>query len=345
MSNQQKQQTVYRLPKQVGYRSIQTHTEPIPEPTKHEVLIKIKALSLNYRDFAIANGTYPFPVKPDVVPLSDCAGEIIDAGSAVDTVRKGDKVVVSFDPTNQYGPQKNWHHGHGGPIDGFLREYAVVPATAVVKIPEESKLGWPQLASLVCTGVTTWNALFGPVSVKPGQVVLVQGTGGVSMTALILCKAFGCSVIVTSSSDDKLQFVQEKYGADHVINYRTTPAWGKEALKLTNGEGVDAIIENGGAGTIEQSLEALKMGGLIAIIGFLAKPDVMPDVALGALSKGAIVRGITVGAKQYLEELVTFVCARGLEIPVDKVFRFDQVQEAYAHLESGSHVGKVCIEL
>ncbi|KAJ9126217.1 hypothetical protein QFC24_001940 [Naganishia onofrii] len=290
MSNDHAQQTVYRLAKQDSYKSIQPHTEPIPTPTKHEVLIKIKALSLNYRDYAIANGTYPFPVKPDVVPLSDCSGEIIDVGSAVNTVQKGDKVVVSFDPTNQYGPQRDWKHGHGGPVDGFLREYAVVPATAVVKIPDESTLGWPQLASLVCTGVTTWNALFGPVAVKPGQVVLVQGTGGVSMTALILLKAFGCTVIVTSSSDDKLQFVKEKYGADHVINYRTTPAWGNAAVKLTpGGQGVDAVIDNGGAGTIEQSLEAIKMGGLVAIIGFLAKPDEMPDVAALTLAKGAIV--------------------------------------------------------
>lgn len=171
----QKQQTVYRLAKQDSYKSVQPHKEAIPEPTKHEVLIKVKALALNYRDFAIANGTYPFPVKPDVVPMSDCAAEVIAVGDAVTTVCKGDKVVIAFDPTNQFGPQRDWNHGHGGPVDGFLREYAVVPATAVVKIPEESKLGWSQLASLVCTGVTTWNALFGPVSVKPGQVVLVQG--------------------------------------------------------------------------------------------------------------------------------------------------------------------------
>jgi NADPH:quinone reductase-like Zn-dependent oxidoreductase len=165
------------------------------------------------------------------------------------------------------------------------------------------------------------------------------------MTALILLKAFGCTVIVTSSSDEKLRLVQEKYGADHVINYRTTPAWGTEARKLTHGQGVDVVIDNGGAGTIEQSLEAVKMGGMISIIGILAAPEKMPDVALGILGKGAIVRGITVGAKQYLEELVTFVCARGLEIPVDKVFGFDQVHEAYAYLASGAHIGKVCIEL
>lgn len=165
------------------------------------------------------------------------------------------------------------------------------------------------------------------------------------MTALILLKAFGCTVIVTSSSDAKLKLVQQQYAADHVINYRTTPAWGAEARKLTHGQGVDVVIDNGGAGTIEQSLEALKMGGMISIIGILAAPEKMPDVALGILGKGAIVRGITVGAKQYLEELVTFVCARGLEIPVDRVFEFDEVHEAYGYLASGAHIGKVCIEL
>jgi NADPH:quinone reductase-like Zn-dependent oxidoreductase len=165
------------------------------------------------------------------------------------------------------------------------------------------------------------------------------------MTALILLKAFGCTVIVTSSSDAKLQLVRDRYGADHTINYRTTPTWGAEARKITGGRGVDAVLDNGGAGTIEQSIEAIRMGGLIAVIGFLAKPETMPDVAGLALGKGAIVRGITVGAKEYLEELVTFVCARGLEIPVDKVFKFDEVLDAYAYLSSGAHVGKVCIEM
>lgn len=165
------------------------------------------------------------------------------------------------------------------------------------------------------------------------------------MTALVFAKAFGCTVIVTSSSDEKLKFVKDNFGADFGINYRTTPDWASEARRLTGGQGVDLVIENGGAGTIQQSLESIRMGGLITIIGFLSKPDEMPDVASLILAKGAIVRGIQVGAKQYLEELVQFVSARNLVIPISCTFPFDQVHEAFEYLTGGSHVGKVCIEL
>ena len=168
------------------------------------------------------------------------------------------------------------------------------------------------------------------------------------MTVLILAKAFGCTVIVTSSSDAKLALVQSKYGADHTINYKTTPLWGRAAAALTrDGAGVDVVIENGGSETIAQSFEAVKMGGLIAVIGFLsaAKQEEMPDVASLVLAKGAIVRGITVGSKQFLEELVQFMTERDLKVPVDRVFKFDEVEEAFEYLKSGSHVGKVCIEI
>jgi NADPH:quinone reductase-like Zn-dependent oxidoreductase len=176
---------------------------------------------------------------------------------------------------------------------------------------------------------------------------MVAGTGGVSMTTLILAKAAGLTVIVTSSSDDKLKVAREKYGADHTINYKKTPSWGAEAIKLNNGQGVDMVIENGGSGTIKESLEAIKMGGKIAVIGFLSTADQkdMPDVAALALSKGAIVRGITVGSKALLEELVQFVASRKLAPPIDKVFKFDQAIDAYHYLSKGGHIGKVCIEM
>lgn len=165
------------------------------------------------------------------------------------------------------------------------------------------------------------------------------------MSVLILAKAFGCNVIVTSSSDEKLE-VAKRYGADQTINYKTDSKWGEKAKEMTGGVGVDFVIENGGAGTIEQSLAALRMGGEIAVVGFLAKPsDELPDVAGGALAKGAIVRGINTGSKQFLEELVVFASARTLRIPIDKTFGLEDVLEAYEYLESAAHVGKVCIEL
>lgn len=166
------------------------------------------------------------------------------------------------------------------------------------------------------------------------------------MTTLILAKAAGCTVIVTSSSDEKLKKAIE-YGADHTINYKKTPSWGAEAVRLNNGTGVDMVIENGGSGTIKESLETIKMGGKIAVIGFLstAEQKDMPDVAALALGKGAIVRGITVGSKALLEELVQFVASRKLSPPVDKVFKFDDAIDAYRYLAKGGHIGKVCIEM
>lgn len=249
--------------------------------------------------------------------------------------------------TNLYGPQQDWNHGLGGPIDGALREYLPVPASAVVKIPKTTKLSWGQLAGLVCTGTTAWNALYGNNPLKPGQTVLFLGTGGVSMTGLMLAKAAGANTIITSSSDDKAKMAVDKYGADHTINYKTTPKWEEEVNRITNGHGADIVIENGGAGTIGQSLACVARGGIVAVIGFLAQPKEMPDVASLVLGSGAIVRGINVGAKQLTEDLVTFVTSKGLQMPVEKTFGFsrEQILEAYKYLESGSHIGKICIEV
>jgi NADPH:quinone reductase-like Zn-dependent oxidoreductase len=220
------QQKVFRLPsKGAGYEVIEEKSEPIPKAAPHEVLIKIYATTLNYRDLVIANGQYPFPAKDQVIPLSDGAGTIEDVGADVEGLQKGDWVIANFDITNLYGPQQDWDHGLGGPIDGMLREYATIPASAIVKIPKTTKLSWSQLAGLVCTGTTAWNSLYGNNPLKPGQTVLFQGTGGVSMTGLMLAKAAGAITIITSSSDDKLKMAKSKYGVDHTINYKTTPEW------------------------------------------------------------------------------------------------------------------------
>lgn len=176
-----------------------------------------------------------------------------------------------------------------------------------------------------------------------------SGTGGVSITGLILAKAAGATTIITSSSDEKLDFVKSKFDADYCINYRTTPSWATEVQKITDGHGVDFVLENGGSGTIKQSIEAIAFGGIISVIGFLsqASQEDMPDVALLALSKGCVVRGITVGSRQLLEELVRFVDKAGLRLPVEKEFGFSQseVIEAYKYLSNGQHIGKVCIKI
>ncbi|RAK81720.1 zinc-dependent alcohol dehydrogenase family protein [Aspergillus fijiensis CBS 313.89] len=323
--------------------------ESVPEPTKYEVLVKVHGVSLNYRDIGVATSLYPFPVKDNVVPCSDTAGVVVKVGEGVKNVTVGDHVIGTFDITNLFGPQLNWENGQGGPIDGVLREYVCIPAASAVQVPKESALSFCEWSTLVCTGVTAWNALYGNIPLRPGQTVLFQGTGGVSITGLILAKAAGARTIITSSSDEKLKRVQADYGVDDVVNYKTHPEWSKEVLRLTQGQGVDYIFENGGSGTIGESLNAVKMGGNISVIGFLSQADQakMPDVAALALSKGAVVRGITVGSTQLLQEVTRFVATRGLRLPVDKVFDFNEkaVVEAYKYAASGAQIGKVCIKV
>ncbi|KAF2144777.1 uncharacterized protein K452DRAFT_349778 [Aplosporella prunicola CBS 121167] len=333
-----------------SYHDLQCIQEEIPTISNREVLIRVRAVALNYRDIIIAKSKYPFPVKDNLVPCSDAAGEIVEVGSSVTkALAKGDTVIGTFDPTNLYGPQQTVVHALGGPVDGVLRQYIVLPAEAVVKVPATSSVSLAQWACLVGPGLTAWNALYGNNPLKPGQTVLFQGTGGVSMIGLVLAKAAGATTIVTSSSDDKLHHVKATYGADHLINYKTTPNWAAEALKITHGRGVDHVFDNGGAGTIKQSIEAITMGGHVAAIGFLAgiPQDEMPDVTMLAMGKAAIVRGILVGSTQMLEDLVRFVGERGLCLPVEKVFAFEreEVLKAYEYLESAQHVGKVCIDV
>ena len=295
----------------------------------------------------IANGGYPFPVAENFVPLSDAAGTIAEVGDGVTSLQKGDWAIANFDITNLHGPQADWEHGLGGPIDGVLREYVAIPETAIIKIPKTTKLSWGHLASLVCTGITAWNALYGNLPLKPGQTVLAIGTGGVSMTAMIFAKAAGAKTIITSSSDDKIKLAKEKYGVDHAINYKKTPQWSDEVNKITESQGVDFVIENGGSGTIEQSIGCVARGGIISVIGFLSIAEKMPDVASLVLGKGCVVRGINVGAKQLTEDMTKFATEKNLAIPIDQTFGFskDEVVKAFKSLEKAGHVGKICIEV
>ena len=340
-------QKVYRLPKRTSFHDLSLEEEPIPQPSKYEVLIKVRSVSLNYRDLAITDNTYPFAIKDNVVPCSDVAGEIVEAAPETG-FQKGDKVIGTFDITTQYGTQQDWNHGLGGPIDGVLREYLTLPAHVVIKLPESS-LTFDEWACVPCTGATAYNALFGNVPLRPGQTVLLQGTGGVSITGLMLARAAGATTIITSSSDDKLKTVKEKFGAHHGINYKNTPDWAEEVRKITNGKGADHILENGGSGTIAQSIAACARGGIISIIGFLqpAKQADMPDVATLALGGTVVLRGIAVGSTQLTEELVQFIGERDLKMPVNKTFGFsrDEVLSAYQYMKDQQAIGKICIKV
>ncbi|CAM0138211.1 hypothetical protein VKS41_001452 [Umbelopsis sp. WA50703] len=344
------QNTAFRLSeKGASIKALVSHKESLPEIDKYEVLVKVKSVALNYRDYAICTGDYPFPVKKNVVPCSDMCGEVVQVGSEVKSVKKGDKVISNFMQTTLYGPATDWGSGLGGPQDGVLQEYTILPEQGVVKIPKDSNMSDAEAASLVCTGVTCWNALYGNIPLRPGQTVLMLGTGGVSITALQIAHAAGAKTIITSSSDDKLQKVKEKYGATHGINYKKCAKWDEEVLKLTNGHGADYIIENGGIGTIEQSINCAAYGAIISVIGFLATvpPEKRPDVTALALSKGANVRGIMVGSRQQLEEVTRFAVINDIHLAIDKEFPFSDsgVKEAYEYLSKQAHVGKICIKV
>ncbi|RAH69894.1 zinc-dependent alcohol dehydrogenase family protein [Aspergillus aculeatinus CBS 121060] len=334
--DQQQRHRVFRFPKRTSFDDLVECDEAIPEVGRHEVLIKIRAVALNSRDLQVATGQYPFPVTDNLIPCSDGAGDIVAVGEGVGDLTQGDRV-------------KSWLTCQGGYIDGPLAEYVVRPAASVVKVPTSARQGYAELASLVCAGVTAWNGLFGNVPLKPGQTVLVQGTGGVALTALAIAKAAGATTIVTSSSEAKLAAVKAKYSPDHCINYTEYPAWAARALELVGEQGIDHIIEIGGVGTIEQSLRAIAYGGVISVIGYLAQYDAakMPNVPLMALGKAAVVRGILIGPKYMLEDLVTFVDRVRLQLPVEKVFRFtrEEVVAAYKELALGEGIGKICITL
>jgi NADPH:quinone reductase-like Zn-dependent oxidoreductase len=343
------EQSVYRLTKLTGYSAIKKFQEPLSVNLgNNEVLVKVNAVSLNYRDIAIANGTYPIPVKEGIIPGSDASGEIVQVGLSVTDFQIGDRVVISFNPEHIFGPIKDHSTAFGAARDGVLCQYKIVPSYGVNKIPKDSHLTHEEASVLVCTGATAWNALYG--SGQPfvaGQSVLMLGTGGVSITALVLAKAAGAVTIITSSSDEKLAYVKEIYGVDHTINYSTHPDWEKKVLEVTHGEGVDFVIENGGNGTIAKSIESIKNGGQIALIGFLSQSETIPDVVMGLLAKGATARGINVAPKQLSEELIRFVHAKKLSMPVEKVFGFseEEVHAAYNNVQRQSQIGKTVIKL
>jgi NADPH:quinone reductase-like Zn-dependent oxidoreductase len=315
---------------------------PVPQPGPGEVLVRVRACSLNYRDQAIPLGVYiGGPVSENCVPLSDGAGEIAAIGAGVSGLAEGERVAGIFfrdwidgPPNPAAGPAL----GAAGML-GMLQDYVVLPAHAVVKIADS--LTFEEAACLPCAGVTAWNALMeGPRPLKAGESVLILGTGGVSLLALQIAKAAGAKVVATSSSDEKLARVKAM-GADHCINYRTTPDWGAEAARLTGG--IDHVVEVGGAGTLAQSIAAVGFGGEIALIGVLTRDgDTGPH---GLMFKGASIRGIFVGSKAMAEKLGAFIGQHGIYPVIDRTFAMEQARDAYAYQSSPALFGKVVITL
>ena len=305
------------------------------------MLVKVAACSLNYRDLAIALGSYRMPTKPSVVPLSDGAGEIVEIGSDVTRVKVGDRVAGCFFQRWIGGPPAADTHTSalGGSIDGMLREYAVLEEDGVVKLPNH--LSFEEGATLPCAGVTAWHALVEHAHLLPGQAVLIQGTGGVSIFALQFARLMGAQVIVTSSSDQKLARAKE-LGAAHGVNYKANPDWEKAVAELTGG-GVDHVVEVGGPGTLARSLRAIRIGGKITLIGVLSGAAEINPMLI--FSRQANVQGISVGSRQMFEDMNRAIAVSGLKPIIDKAFSFNDVPAVYRYLQSAQHFGKIVIRL
>lgn len=313
-----------------------------PEPTAGpgQVVVRVRATSLNFRDLSVAGGQYG-KNQPRVIPLSDGAGEVAAVGPGVTRVKVGDRVAATFMQAWTSGPALGRYSDSalGGSIDGMLAEKVVLGEDGLVVLPDS--LAFEQAAALPCAGVTAWNALFDAGRTVPGDTVLVQGTGGVSIIALQLAHAAGARVVVTSSSDAKLERAK-KLGAVFGINYKTTPKWSEEAMRWNAGAGVDHIVEVGGSGTFDQSLRGTRAGGTISCIGVLSGGAGEIRTAL-ILLKSIRVQGIYVGSRAMFEALLRAIVAHRIEPVIDRVFPFDQAPEAYRHMKSGAHFGKIVI--
>ncbi|MBM3527968.1 MAG: NAD(P)-dependent alcohol dehydrogenase [Alphaproteobacteria bacterium] len=326
-----------------GIEGVTKVERPMPKPSHRQVLVKVQACSLNFRDLGIVRGTYRQAVRENIVPLSDGAGEVVEAGAGVTRVKAGDKVAGNFFQRWVAGePPADVQAGAlGGGCDGMLAEYVVLEEEGVVKVP--AHLSIEEGAALPCAAVTAWHAMVEHAGLIAGQAVLLQGTGGVSVFGLQFAKAMGVRAIVTSSSDDKLARARA-LGAAHTVNYKSTSDWEKAAMEFTGGRGVDQVVEVGGSDTLTRSFGAIRVGGKISMIGGLSGAATQLDPRL-ILARRANVQGISVGSTQMFEAMNRAIAANGIKPVIDKVFGFDDVQAAYQHLASGAHFGKVVIRV
>jgi NADPH:quinone reductase-like Zn-dependent oxidoreductase len=335
----------YEIREPNGIGSIQRVEVENPRPGPGQVLVEMKAWSLNYRDLAMPRGGYPGNDKirraPPLIPVSDGAGEVLQVGPGVTGFAPGDRVLTSFFQSWIDGELTDEDKGSalGGAIDGVLAERVVLNQEGLVAAPPS--LSFEQAATLPCAGVTAWAALTYARS-RAGQNLLLLGTGGVSIFGLQLAKAMGLRVLITSSSNEKLERARS-LGAHETINYVERPDWDVRALELTGGVGVDHVLEVGGAGTLERSLRACRISGTVSLIGLLSGAPEQNPSPMDVMFKRLTLRGIYVGSRRMLEELCRAVEINAIAPVIDRVFSFDEVQEAYRYLKSGKHFGKIVV--
>ncbi len=332
--------TQYLITPGSGIDSLKRVHVDVPDPGYRQVLVRIRATSLNHRDLLIARGSYPTCNGKDVVPLSDGAGEVIAVGPDVSRFKAGDRVSGIF--------MQRWLGGEmhesyaasalGATEMGVLSEYRLFDEDGLVHVPES--LTFADAATLPCAAVTAWNALFGSMPLLPGQTVLIMGTGGVSIFALQFAVAAGANVIITSSSDKKLNQSQA-LGAQELINYSRHADWEREVIRVTGGVGVDRVIETGGTGTLQKSLASTRCGGSVHLIGVLTTGHIDP---MPLLTRRITIRGFQVGSREMFESMNAAIEVNKITPVIDRSFAFTEASEAFHYLESAKHFGKVVIE-
>jgi alcohol dehydrogenase len=333
----------YRLDNFTSIDDLRMRDEDVPLPQRGEVLVRVHAVSLNFRDIAILRDQYPAPHLKGLIPVSDAAGEVIAVGPGVDNFSVGDRVMSTY--------QSRWFAGrmptnlgqfhYGSAIDGWLVEQKVVSQESLVRVPDT--LSFEEACTLPCAALTAWSALTDGGAIRSGHTVLVQGTGGVSIFALQLAKAAGAFVIATTSTAEKAERLRA-LGADEIVNYREEARWGDRVRAMSGGLGVDRVVEVGGPGTMGQSLRAVRAGGEIALIGFVS-PEGAGINFFDLFMSGATFRHIAVGSREALQDVARAIEMGGIKPVIDRVFDFQDAKDAFTHLERRLHVGKVVIRV
>ncbi len=331
-----KQSRAFGIDKATGISGLSIRTNSIPTPAPGEVLVRVRASSLNYRDLIILGGNYYMPISPGRVPLSDGAGEVVAVGQGVTRFKTGDRVTNSFFPEWIDGPFTGKYSQYSGDVDGWLADYRAVAAEALIPIPDS--LDFDEAATLPCAGVTAWSAV---KDVGAGDTVVTLGTGGVSLFALQLAKAMGAKVIATTSSDTKAQQLKT-LGADETINYKEHADWSKQVRELTGGNGANCIVEVGGAGTFEQSIKAIAVGGQVSIVGAVAGLEGQVDF-MSMFMSHARYHCIALGSRQDLEDLARFIAEHKIRPVIDSRFGFDEATLAFERLMTRNIFGKVVV--
>ncbi|WP_193170219.1 zinc-dependent alcohol dehydrogenase family protein [Nisaea nitritireducens] len=330
----------YEIVSDGGVDALALNDRPDPKPGPGEVLVRVRASSINYRDLSTVEAPVPRGIPYPRIPNSDGAGDVVEVGPGVTRWKAGDKVCGCF--------FQGWVDGDitpelmgqalGGTIDGMLTEYRVLGEGGLVAMPEH--LSYEEASTLPCAALTAWVSLVHRGGVKAGDTVLLLGTGGVSVFALQFCKLMGVKTICTSSSDEKIARLKAM-GADEVINYRTHPEWQEKVLELTDGRGVDHTVEVGGAGTLERSIAATRVAGSIGLIGVLTGGEINP---VNIMRKSIRLQGIYVGSRRVFEDMNAAISQHGLKPVISDTFAFEDARDAFHAMRAAGHFGKLVVK-